>query len=31
VRRLNGRPLRELLLNHDELEEHCRHHGIPFE
>lgn len=31
VRRLNAKPLRELLQNHDELEEHCRKNGIPFE
>lgn len=31
VRRLNGKPLRELLLNHDEIEEYCRNNAIPFE
>jgi hypothetical protein len=31
MRPLNRKPLRDLLLNHDELEGHCRKNGIPFE
>ncbi len=30
VRQLNGKPLRDLILNHDELEKHCQNNGIPF-
>lgn len=31
VRQLNAKSLRELLLNHDDLEQHCRKNGIRFE
>jgi hypothetical protein len=31
MRRRNRKPLRDLLLNHDELERHCRKNGIPFD
>lgn len=30
MRAMNARPLRELLANHDELEEHSRNHGLLF-
>jgi len=31
MRAMNARPLPELLANHDEIEDHCRNHGMLFE